>query len=253
MSARDSVFSDELLRALAGASSVAVLTGAGVSAESGVPTFRDPGGLWSRFRPEELASFDAFLNNPELVWEWYEHRRKVIRSVAPNPGHFALAEMETMYPDFTLITQNVDGLHRRAGSKAVVELHGNIERSFCIACKSPWSPRADESLSGAPLCSCGGRIRPEVVWFGESLPAAAVRDAWAAAGRCGAFLTIGTSGEVYPAAQLPSVAREGGAYVAEINPRRSSIAHRVHECIEASSGVALPVLVEQLRKLRLSA
>jgi NAD-dependent deacetylase len=257
------LFSDTLLARCLRARRIVVSTGAGVSAESGVATFRDPGGLWAKFRPEELASVDAFLANPDLVCEWYSWRREVIASVQPNPGHYALAAWEAMVPDFTLITQNVDNLHRRAGSARVIELHGNIERSRCMDCRrmaapeetGPGEAAPGEAASGeaappvsVPRCACGGMLRPDVVWFGEMLPQEAVREAWEAAGRADVFFSVGTSGEVYPAAQLPAVAREGGAYTVEINPRPSAVARHMHEMLEGPSGVILPALVEAFRR-----
>lgn len=244
----DGVFSDTLVSRCVRAGSIAVSTGAGVSAESGVATFRDPGGLWSKFRPEELANVDAFLGNPDLVWEWYSWRRSVISSVAPNPGHYALAELETLVADFTLITQNVDNLHRRAGSIHVVELHGNIERSSCTGCGRASAPDEAPPSQRVPHCPCGGLLRPDVVWFGEMLPQDAVREAWDAAERADVFLSVGTSGEVYPAAQLPAVARQGGAYTVEINPRPSAVAHQMHEILEGPSGIILPALVKAIRR-----
>jgi NAD-dependent deacetylase len=244
------MISDKLLMALAHAHSVAVLTGAGISAESGVPTFRDPGGLWARFKPEELANFDAFMKNPDLVWEWYSHRREVISSVQPNPGHFALVEMEAMFNEFTLITQNVDNLHARAGSANIIELHGNIERSFCVDCKRWYSDiEAPPSVTG-PRCDCGGLIRPDVVWFGEMLPQEAIRKATEAAEKADIFFSIGTSGEVYPAAQLPSIARRNGAYVVEINPGPTAISFQMTECLNGPSGVILPQIMELIRAQR---
>lgn len=249
-----SLFSSRLERLLETAQSVAILTGAGVSAESGVPTFRDPGGLWAQFRPEELANVDAFIRNPQLVWEWYQYRRRVISEVQPNPGHFALAEMETLVGDFTLATQNVDNLHQRAGSRDVTELHGNIARNICLDCRSDAGPLHVAEGDPVPRCAaCGGMLRPGVVWFGEMLPGEQLRRASDAAARCQLFLSIGTSGEVYPAAQLPGLAREHGAYVVEINPRPSSIAHRMHECIEGPSGVVLPAMLDVMRRARGSA
>lgn len=247
------LFSERLVSQLARARSVSVLTGAGVSAESGVATFRDPDGLWSKFRPEELANFDAFMRNPRLVWEWYSHRRTIIADVAPNPGHYALVEMEKLYGDFTLITQNVDNLHRRAGSSNVLELHGNIERSYCISCRTFYSNVDVSPPKSVPRCVCGGLIRPDVVWFGEMLPEREIQLAWEATERAEVFLSIGTSGEVQPAAQLPAVARRQGAFVAEINPRRSSIASTMHECVEGPAGVVLPSLVREIRRLRTTA
>jgi NAD-dependent deacetylase len=249
-----SLFSGRLERLLETAHTVAILTGAGVSAESGVPTFRDPGGLWSQFRPEELANVEAFIRNPQLVWEWYQYRRRVIADVTPNAGHFALAEMETLVDDFTLTTQNVDNLHQRAGSADVVELHGNISRNFCLDCRRDAGPLSIAEGEPVPRCAaCGGMLRPGVVWFGEMLPGEQLRRASDAAARCQLFLSIGTSGEVYPAAQLPGLAREHGAYVVEINPRPSSIANRMHECIEGPSGVVLPAMLGVMRRARGSA
>ena len=238
---------------LAEATSVAVLTGAGVSAESGVPTFREPGGLWAKYRPEELANFDAFISNPDLVWEWYSWRRTLIAEVEPNPGHYALVELESYYSDFTLITQNVDNLHRRAGSTKVLELHGNIERNFCLDCKRRFTSIEVPPSKQAVRCECGGLIRPDVVWFGEMLPAEELRNAWAAAERADIFFSIGTSGAVYPAAQLPSVARQHGAYVVEINPRASEQRHVMHEFIEGASGTVLPVIAEMVRRMKMRA
>ncbi len=242
------MFSEHLLTRLRNASSVAVLTGAGISAESGVPTFRGAEGLWKKFRPEELASVDAFLRNPELVWEWYRYRRLLISRVSPNPGHYALAEMEKMFPDFTLITQNVDNLHRRAGSDNILELHGNIQRSYCMTCGREAGEVDAGETAAVPLCACGGMIRPGVVWFGEMLPAEAIRDAERAARRCEIFFSIGTSGQVYPAAQLPGTAGMHGAYTVEINPERTPLSHRMDECLTGNSGAILPPLIEEIRR-----
>lgn len=240
-------FSDKLLTTVQHARSVCVLTGAGVSAESGVPTFRGADGLWKKFKPEELANFDAFISNPELVWEWYTYRKQVIKSVQPNPAHHALVEMEQMVPDFTLVTQNVDNLHRRAGSRNVLELHGNIERSYCIDCRRFVEDVELTPDRKVPRCEqCGGLIRPDVVWFGELLPVDVVQKASAAAGRCQLFLSVGTSAVVYPAASLPQVARARGAYVVEINVEPTEISHCVHESLIGKAGEILPALVKEL-------
>ncbi|AEN74214.1 NAD-dependent deacetylase [Rhodothermus marinus SG0.5JP17-172] len=253
MSTKTFAFPPELIERLARARSVAVLTGAGISAESGVPTFRDPGGLWERFRPEELANVQAFLRNPDLVQRWYAYRRKLVREVEPNPGHYALVELERMVPDFTLITQNVDNLHRRAGSQRVVELHGNLLRSYCIDCGRP----ADEvdleaAAEGKPVrCpACGGLIRPDVVWFGELLPEEALAEAYAACERAEVFLSVGTSVVVYPAAGLPLEAKRAGAYVAEINLQPSAIADQVDALLLGKAGEILPALVAAVRQAR---
>ena len=245
------MFSEQLLNRLANAESVAILTGAGVSAESGVPTFRDPGGLWEQFRPEELANFDAFMRNPVLVSSWYAYRREIIRSVEPNPGHYAIAEMETLFDDFTLITQNVDNLHRRAGSVHVVELHGNIMRNYCLDCRREYTDMPEHDKDTAPRCTeCGGLIRPDVVWFGELLPQDAVREAEQATRRADVFFSIGTSAIVYPAAGLPHTAREHGAYVVEINPSDTDFTPYAQEVIKGPSGTVMPRLVEAVKRMR---
>jgi NAD-dependent deacetylase len=205
--------------------SVAVVTGAGISAESGVPTFRGPGGLWRSYRPEDLATPEAFGRDPALVWEWYRWRRQRIADASPNAGHAFLAYLQRRHRSFALVTQNVDGLHQRAGSRHVVELHGNIFLTTC-ACGFlldespglvPSAPVSDRA--GVPQCPrCDGPMRPGVVWFGESLPAQAWQDAAAAARRARVLLVIGTSGLVYPAASLPALTRQAGGLVIEINP-----------------------------------
>ena len=244
------LFSDTLIDRLASAERVAVLTGAGISAESGVPTFRDPGGLWQRFRPEELANVEAFMRNPVLVQGWYTHRRQVVEDVEPNPGHEALADLERLVPDFLLATQNVDNLHHRAGSQHVVELHGNLTRSYCLDCGEPASREALSALGEDEVArcpACGGLFRPDVVWFGEMLPEGAMERAAAAAERADVFLSVGTSAVVYPAAGLPLIAKECGAYVAEINVERSAIAGQMSEVVLGPSGEVLPSLVEAVR------
>lgn len=244
---------DSFLSVLARAQHVAVLTGAGISAESGVPTFRDKNGLWQKFKPEELASMDGFLRNPDLVWEWYQSRRHVIHSVQPNPGHEALAAMEYLFPTFTLVTQNIDRLHQRAGSTKVYELHGNIIDNYCVRCKHPheYQYREETAKQTIPRCTyCGGLVRPAVVWFGEMLPEEVLETAQEAALACDVFLSIGTSAEVYPAAHLPLYAQQAGAYVVEINPTPTQLTPLVDTAIQAPAGKALPLVVEQLRRLR---
>jgi NAD-dependent deacetylase len=247
------MISPSLERALAEARHVAVLTGAGVSAESGVPTFRSAGGLWAQYDPVRLATFEAFSQDPDLVWSWYSWRRGIIRGVQPNPGHYSLAEAATLFPAFSLITQNVDDLHRRAGSKDVHELHGNIERSRCIDCAREFDGDEAPPSETAPHCDCGGLIRPGVVWFGEAMPEAELTFAQDCARNCDLFLTIGTSGLVYPAAALPSIAKQHGAYVVEINPEPSAIARQLDECIAAPSGVVLPMILEIVKRFRTTA
>ena len=243
------MFSNQLINKLKNATSVAVLTGAGVSAESGVPTFRGAEGLWKKFRPEELANFDAFMKNPELVWEWYNYRRKLIKEVKPNAGHYTLVKFEDYFQDFNLITQNVDNLHRLAGSKNIHELHGNIMLNRCVDCNryfddEEFQSKADKNR--VPLCTCGSYIRPDVVWYGESLLADVINLAFNVTMQCDVFFTIGTSALVQPAASLPLHAKDSGAYVVEINFESTIISDYVDESILGKSGEILPQLMKQL-------
>jgi NAD-dependent deacetylase len=239
--------SKNLANLLQHAQSICVLTGAGISAESGVPTFRGADGLWKKFRPEELANFDAFIANPQLVWEWYSYRRKLIETVAPNAGHTALARMEEYVEDFTLVTQNVDNLHKRAGSRRILELHGNIMRSLCIDCGKREEHPVFSEVGGVPKCkSCGGFIRPDVVWLGEMLPSGIFEEAEAAAQRCALFLSVGTSALVYPAALLPITAKQSGAYTVEINIEPTELSSRFDESIFGKAGEVLPLILESL-------
>jgi NAD-dependent deacetylase len=234
----------ELIDALRAAGSVAALTGAGISAESGLATFRDAQtGLWARFDPRELATPAAFARNPKLVWDWYAWRREHVAAVRPNSGHLALAALERRIDDFVLVTQNVDGLHGRAGSRNVIELHGNIERVKCSregVIVERWEAVAGE----VPRCAaCGAYLRPDVVWFEELLPAAALAAADAAARRCELLLVIGTSAEVYPAAALPTLAHEHDATVIEINPNATALSAAADFVLRGSAGVVLPALL----------
>jgi NAD-dependent deacetylase len=236
----------ELILLLRRATSVVALTGAGVSQESGLRTFRDAqSGLWTQHRPEDLASPEAFQRNPRLVWDWYAMRREQLAEVQPNPGHFALAEMATHIPDFVLVTQNVDGLHRKAGSPRVIELHGNLGRVKCSDCGlqvDSWNDD-DEDL---PHCRfCGGLLRPDVIWFGERLPQAALQEAVRAARRCDVFFSIGTSGLVQPAASLAHAARNKGAVVVEINLDPTPLSAKADFVLRARSGEILPELVRE--------
>lgn len=222
--------------------SVAVLTGAGISAESGVPTFRGEGGLWRNYRAEDLATPQAFRRNPKLVWEWYEWRRSLIGDCHPNAAHHVLAEMELLLRDFVLVTQNVDGLHRLAGNRNIVELHGNIWGLRCTRqCRPNWEDRAVPLAEIPPRCpSCGELARPDVVWFGESLPGEAMESAFAAAQRCQVMLVVGTSAVVQPAASLPLMALQNGARVVEINPHPTPLSAAADEVIREPAAAALP-------------
>jgi NAD-dependent deacetylase len=218
-----------------------VLTGAGTSAESGVPTFRGHGGLWRNFRPEQLATPEAFRRDPALVWEWYEWRRGLVGSCTPNAAHATLAEMEAALPGCSLITQNVDGLHQAAGSRNVLELHGNIWRMRCTGCGQAIEDRHVPLPEIPPRCSaCGALLRPDVVWFGESLPSEVLEAAWAAAAHCRLMLVVGTSALVQPAAALPLVALRNGARVVEVNPAETPLSPHVHEVLRGPAAEMLP-------------
>lgn len=237
---------DALVEALGEARHVCVLTGAGISAESGIPTFREAQtGLWENYNPMDLATPEAFLRDPALVWRWYRWRRDLVADAQPNPGHVALAELEQRVPRVTVVTQNVDGLHARAGSSGVIEFHGNLfeTRCFVEGCAVE-APDSDE----VPQCpACGGLVRPGVVWFGESIPEQALADSFAAAQSCDVFLSIGTSSLVYPAAGLAQLAKEHGAIVAEVNPNPTGLAACFDHAIAGNAGEALPELVARLR------
>jgi NAD-dependent protein deacetylases, SIR2 family len=223
--------------------SVAVLTGAGISAESGVPTFRGPGGLWRNYRPEELASPDAFRRDPTLVWEWYDWRRELVRKTEPNAGHLALAELERERPGaVALITQNVDGLHARAGSKSIIELHGNLYRARCT--KERKTMALEEPITSIPPhCECGGMLRPDIVWFGESLDSWDMERASNAAASADLLLIVGTSGVVYPAAGLVHVAR---GKTIEINPDATPITQYCDDSLQMPASRALPAIVNAI-------
>ncbi|MFN2222479.1 MAG: SIR2 family NAD-dependent protein deacylase [Candidatus Promineifilaceae bacterium] len=232
-----------LVLALTAAEYVVILTGAGISAESGIPTFRDAQtGLWSRYDPHELATPQAFAANPRLVWEWYEWRRGLIAGAQPNAGHLAIAALQRKLPRCTLITQNVDGLHQLAGSRDVLELHGNIERTICSAegvVVADWS--AD--LEVPPRCpQCGAYLRPDVVWFGESLPPRVINAAIDACNRCDLFLAVGTSAVVQPAASLAHLAAEHGAQVVEVNSERTPLTPYADFSLLGKAGELLPAL-----------
>jgi NAD-dependent deacetylase len=235
----------DLRNALASASMVTAFTGAGISAESGVPTFRSAGGLWKKMKPEELASMDGFLRNPGLVWEWYAERKRIIADVMPNPGHKALAQMQDLFPRFAVVTQNIDNLHRRAGSRVVHELHGNIERNYCMECGRNYTNEAVLAMEGVPTCiDCKGRIRPDVVWFGEGLP----EDEWEAGVKASeyadVFFSIGTSAVVYPAASLPLMAKRAGALLVEVNPEPTPLTPDVDVFLQGPAGAVLPAVFE---------
>ncbi len=234
---------EELKEKLRKAKAVAVLTGAGISAESGVPTFRGDGGLWKQFRAVDLATPEAFSRDPKLVWEFYNWRRELLAPLKPNPGHFALAEIERLVPKFTLITQNIDGLHRVAGSRNMLELHGNIWWVRCTSCGGLVEDRRTP-LPELPACeSCGALLRPHVVWFGEMLDPEVLNGAFEAISSCDLMIVVGTSGTVQPAASMGLQAKRGGATVAEINLEPTPYSDVYHISISGKSGEILPQLL----------
>jgi len=233
-------------KAIANAYKVIVFTGAGISAESGVPTFREAGGLWKEFKAEDFATPEAFSRRPREVWEWYRFRRDLAKKVEPNPGHYAVAKLEDNHTDFMLATQNIDNLHTRAGSQQVIELHGNIMHSYCLKC----GHLADESsaeLPGqvpkCPLEDCDGVMRPKVVWFGEQLDPNDLERSFLFASEADCCIVIGTSGLVYPAAQIPFLAKRNDACVIEINPEYSGITQIADYFLQGPAGEIMPKLV----------
>ena len=232
------------------AARVCVLTGAGISAESGIPTFRDAQeGLWAQYSPLDLATPEGFARDPELVWRWYEWRREMIRAARPNAGHLALVRLAQHVPSLTLVTQNVDGLHQRAGSPSVIEYHGNILRDRCTV-EGIVAERATASRAAPlPRCAaCGGLLRPDVVWFGETIPAQAMLQADAAAADCDAFLSIGTSSLVYPAAALAESALRRGVPVIEVNPNPTDLSAQADVVLAGPAGSVLPALCSALTR-----
>jgi NAD-dependent deacetylase len=232
---------------LRSARNVVALTGAGVSAESGVPTFRGAGGLWRTYRPEDLATPEAFARDPRLVWEWYAERRASVAACRPNRAHEALAALEDRVADFLLVTQNVDGLHAVAGSRLVFELHGSLWRTRCTACGVRRDDRRVPLADLPPRCpapACGALLRPDVVWFGEPLLEEDMTAALAAARRAELVLVVGTSSIVYPAAALPQIARSAGAFVVEVNPEETPLTRLAHVSIRGTAGEVVSALVE---------
>ena len=244
------IFSEKFVEKLRNAESIIFFTGAGISAESGISTFRGKDGIWNKLRPEELANFDAFLRNTDIVWEWYQFRRKVVNEAAPNAGHTAIKEFEKYY-DIKIVTQNVDNLHGRAGSKTIYELHGNIERNYCIKCKMFFNIDEFEFTDKVPNCKkCGGFIRPDVVWFGEFLPQEVFANAEKAAAECDICFVVGTSAIVYPAAYIPHAAINAGAYLVEINVEQTEFSNYADISLVGPSGEILPKILDEVKKVK---
>ena len=226
------------------AKNIVFVTGAGISQESGIPTFRGKDGLWRKYDPMTLATIDAFYQNPKLVWEWYEERRQNILKANPNPGHIAIAELEK-YKDVTVLTQNIDGLHQRAGSTKVYELHGSIITIKCTVCD--FRDTITSSFSNfPPLCKCGNMLRPDVVWFGESLPQDIWKTAIEKSSSCDVMIVVGTSLAVSPANLLPVYAKENGALIIEVNPDQTPMSTTMDLSLRSSAAKTLPELVSIL-------
>jgi NAD-dependent deacetylase len=238
---------DQLIDRLKTADRIVFFTGAGMSAESGVPTFRGEDGIWEKLKPEELANFNAFIRNPEIVWEWYKHRKKIMADIIPHKGYGVIARMERLFTHVTVITQNIDNLHRRAGSTDVIELHGNIERNYCVTCGEPYTDQKILESAAVPRCEkCGGLVRPDVVWFGENLPEDEWDRAIRSAGSADVLFSVGTSAVVYPAASIPQYARRSGTYCVEINPEPTQLWSSMNSSIQEKAGDALVALEEKI-------
>lgn len=238
-----------LIEVLRDASRVAILTGAGISAESGIPTFRGEEGLWKKYRPEELATPTAFSQDPKLVWEWYDWRRGIIGQKEPNPGHKVIARWEETFPTVSLITQNIDGLHQKAGSKNIWELHGNIWKLRCTEEGTITENYETPLKEIPPLCpNCGALLRPHVVWFGESLSPTILQKSIQLSSECDVMFVIGTSAVVQPAASLPFEASEAGAKIVEINFDPTPLSLYADFSIRGKSGEILPLIDEELKK-----
>lgn len=228
------------------AKSIVFFTGAGISAESGISTFRGAGGIWNKLKPEELASMDGFMKNPEMVWEWYKYRKQVIEESKPNAGHIAIAKFREIIPEVTVVTQNIDNLHKRAGSENIFELHGNMEKNYCLKCKKRYDGDIDLSAK-VPRCTCGGMIRPDIVWFGEYLPEDQFAGSEKAIKNCDVFVVAGTSAVVYPAAGLIYTARDAGAYIIEVNIEETEVSRFADISYFEPAGVVLPRLLNDLK------
>lgn len=239
------VIPEELVNALRTAERVVVLTGAGVSAESGVPTFR--GGFWDKYDPRVLATPEGFEGQPRFVWDWYLERRNQLEDVSPNPGHYGIAAMQRFVKSLVVVTQNIDGLHQKAGSEDVVELHGNLERNICSRERTEVRDFVDHGGDDPPLCpGCGAMLRPDVVWFGEMLPVPALDRAIDESRRCDVLFSVGTSSVVYPAASLPYEALENSAVVVEVNPEPTPLTRQAAFSFRGSAGEIMPALLSSV-------
>lgn len=239
-------FSSEIKQKFNEAKNVCILTGAGISAESGVPTFRSGGEsvVWKGMPFDQISSVRMVRENLDEVWEWFDFRRGVLQKCEPNPAHFALVEWEARFEDFTIVTQNVDGLHTRAGSENILEVHGNINRSRCIGCQKQFQMNAEDVPHKPEICDrCCESVRPDVVLFGEMLPVGVYEEAAMKALNCDLFFVIGTSALVYPAAMLPEIAKQNGAYLVEVNPEETPLTAFCDESLRGRAGDILPNLL----------
>ncbi len=242
-------FKQAFIDKLKTAKKIVFFTGAGISAESGISTFRGKDGIWNTMKPEELANFNAFMRNPNLVWSWYQYRRKIVNESMPNAGHIAIAKLEKYY-DVTVVTQNVDNLHKRGGSSKIYELHGSIMRNYCIACAKDFSS-PDFDIEEVPKCDkCGGLIRPGVVWFGENLPEEEFSNGQTAAEWSDICFVVGTSAVVYPAAYIPQSARQAGSYIVEINIEPTDLTPYADYSIFGKAGEILPLIIEEVSRIK---
>ncbi len=234
----------ELKSKLKEAKKLVFFSGAGISAESGISSFRGEDGIWNKLKPEELANFNAFIKNPDLVWEWYQYRKKIVHDSEPNPAHKTIAELEK-YFEVTVVTQNVDNLHRRAGSNTIYELHGNIEKNYCVSCRKRYDYQEFEQDGKVPRCSCGGLIRPDIVWFGEFLPQDQFSAAEQSVKKCDILFVVGTSAVVYPAAYIPITAKEHGKFLVEINVENTELSRFVDVSMQGKAGEILPSILKE--------
>ncbi len=238
---------NSIVEILRNSKSVMVLTGAGISAESGISTFRGSDGLWEKFKVEDIATPSAFYRDSDLVWRWYSDRRKGMLEAKPNPGHIAIAKLESFFDDFLLITQNIDNLHHRAGSKNLSEIHGNIFREFCTNCS--FARASNECYDSTPKCpKCGAKLRPDVVWFGEQLPKKELEFSFDFASRADTIIVIGTSAIVYPVAELPYIVKSSSGKVIEVNLAETPLTQIADVSILEKAGIVLPAILKLLRK-----
>ncbi|NCQ18099.1 MAG: NAD-dependent protein deacylase [Ignavibacteria bacterium CG_4_8_14_3_um_filter_37_9] len=239
---------EKLKSALSSAKKIVFFTGAGISAESGIPTFRGKDGIWNKMKPDELANFNAFLRNPQIVWDWYQYRKKIVHQASPNHAHLTISEFQNYFDEVLVVTQNVDGFHSRAGSEIVYELHGNIEKNYCIDCGKRFDFENLEIEGKVPKCGCGGLIRPDIVWFGELLPEDAYSLSELAAETCDILFVIGTSALVFPAANIPYIAKKHGKFLVEVNIEKTELSSIVDLSLFGKAGEILPQILQRVKE-----